>query len=313
MKEKCEKMKPLESSPPSDVTQAEQLHELEQASVQEDIAAMEMFKAELLATVSHELRSPLASIKGYAATLLRNARRLPRDERHQFLLAIMEGAARLERIVDRLLEMSELETEAITLNLAPLDILRLAQEALRAAEEALSDKVAGRFTFQMVVEDSAGQPAESVPLVEADVRRLREVLDNLLENALHYSPEGGVITIALRPVTVDWPLTRGTPPATRQRRAMLECCVCDTGMGIAPEHLERIFDRFYRVDRRLTREVNGLGLGLTMCKRIVEMHHGAIWAESLPEGGSIFHVLLPLAMDNEPRVERMKNERMETE
>lgn len=280
--------------------QAERLHELEQALLQEELATMDLFKAELIATVSHELRSPLASVKGYAATLLRHERRLSRDERHQFLLAISEGAARLERIVDRLLEMSELETGAIPLNLAPVDTVRLAQEALRAAEETLSDKVTGRFTFNLLVENSAGQLAENVPLVVVDVRRLREVLDNLLENALHYSPEGGVITVALRPVPVDWPLARGTQPVARQRRSMLELCVCDTGIGIATEHLERIFERFYRVDKRLTREVNGLGLGLAMCRRIVELHNGAIWAESLPEGGSIFHVLLPLAAENEP-------------
>lgn len=293
--------------------QAERLHELEQTSMQRDLEAMELFKAELLATVSHELRSPLASIKGYAATLLRHERRLPRDERRQFLLAITEGTDRLEQIVDRLLEMSQLETEAISLNVTPMDVLRLAQEAISASEETIPDRLAGRFAFQMVVEDSAGQPAERVPLVMADLRRLREVLDNLLENALHYSPEGGVITVALRPVTVNWPLARGTPPVEQPRRSMLELCVCDTGMGIAPEHLERIFERFYRVDQRLTREVNGLGLGLAICKRIVELHDGAIWAESWPEGGSIFHVLLPLATDNELRVERTKNEGMEIE
>jgi signal transduction histidine kinase len=279
--------------------QAERLHELEQASMQGNLATMELFKAELLATVSHELRSPLASIKGYAATLLRHERRLPRDERRQFLLAIAEGTDRLERIVDRLLEMSQLETEAITLNLAPVDVARLAQEAMRAIAERISESLASCFTFSIVLEDSAGQLTESVPPVMADLRRLREVLDNLLENALHYSPEGGAITVALRPVTTDWPLERGTPPVARQRRSMLELCVCDTGMGIAPEHLERIFERFYRVDMGLTREVNGLGLGLAMCKRIVELHDGMIWAESLLEGGSIFHVLLPLAAGDE--------------
>lgn len=279
--------------------QAERLHELEQTSLQGNLAPMDMFKAELIATVSHELRSPLASIKGYTATLLRHERRLPRDERRQFLLAITEGTDRLERIVDRLLEMSQLETEAITLTLAPVDVARLAQEAMRAITERIPDRLAGRFKCSIVLEDSAGQLAESVPPVMADLRRLREVLDNLVENALHYSPEGGAVTIALRPVMVDWPLARATPPVARRRRSMLECCVCDTGIGIASEHLERIFDRFYRVDMGLTREVNGLGLGLAMCKRIVELHDGAIWAESLLEGGSIFHVLLPLATDDE--------------
>lgn len=279
--------------------QAERLHEFEQTSLQGNLVTMELFKAELIATVSHELRSPLASIKGYAATLLRHERRLSRDERRQFLLAITEGTARLEHIVDRLLEMSQLETEAITLNLAPIDVSRLAQEAMKAIAEQIPGHLADRFTFSMLVEDSAGQPAASVPPVTADRRRLREVLDNLLENALYYSPEGGVITVVLRPVTVDWPLARILPLAARRPRSMLELRVCDTGIGITPEHLERIFDRFYRVDRRLTREVNSLGLGLAICKRIVEFHNGAIWAESVPEGGSVFHVLLPLPMDNQ--------------
>jgi signal transduction histidine kinase len=281
--------------------QAERLHEFEQASLQGNLVTMELFKAELIATVSHELRSPLASIKGYAATLLRHERRLSRDERRQFLLAITEGTARLEHIVDRLLEMSQLETGAITLNLAPIDVSRLAQEAMKAIAERIPDHLADCFTFSMLVEDSIGQPAASVPPVTADRRRLREVLDNLLENALYYSPEGGVITVVLRPVTVDWPLARTLTLAARRPRAMLELRVCDTGIGIAPEHLERIFDRFYRVDRRLTREVNSLGLGLAICKRIVEFHNGAVWAESVPAGGSIFHVLLPPATDNEAR------------
>ena len=279
--------------------QAERLHELEQASTQASLLTMDLFKAELLATVSHELRSPLASIKGYASTLLRHERLLPRDERHQFLLAINEGTNRLEYIVDRLLEMSQLETDALVLNIAPIDVSLLAREAMKVAEEKLPGTLAGRFTFSMLLEDSAGKPAESVPLVAADLRRLREILDNLLENALNYSPEGGAITVVVRPITVDWPLVRGTPPVAKQRRSMLEMCVCDTGIGIAPEHLDLIFDRFYRVDMRLTREVNGLGLGLAMCKRMVELHDGAIWAESLPEGGSVFRVLLPLAISSD--------------
>lgn len=275
--------------------QAERLAELEQFSRRVSLETLDLFKAELLATVSHELRSPLASIKGYADTLLRNARRLPREERRQFLLAITEGTDRLERIVDRLLEISQLETEAIVLNLAPVDVPALAREAILAAQEKLPVHLSGRFTFKVLVEDGNGKRSESVPPVEADLRRLREVLDNLLENALTYSPAGGTITVAVRPVTIDWPLARGMSRITQQRRSMLELCVCDTGIGIAPEHLERIFDRFYRVDMRLTREVNGLGLGLAMCKRIVELHDGAIGAESVPEGGSMFRVLLPLA------------------
>src|SRR5262249_36241249 len=141
---------------------------------------------------------------------------------------------------------------------------------------------------------------------------LREVLDNLLENAMNYSPGGGAIDIIVYPVTSlssageeldrvnetpasvkDAPLKHALTGARKPGR-VLEICVCDHGLGIPPEHLERIFERFYRVDNRLTREINGLGLGLTMCKRIIELHDGVIWAESCPAGGSAFHVRLPV-------------------
>ena len=150
----------------------------------------------------------------------------------------------------------------------------------------------------------------------ADPRRLREVLDNLLENALNYSPEGGVIDVVVQPVQALLPAGKfskrvrkaealpesddayiertDVQPAGQKLRQMVEICVCDHGLGIPDEHLDRVFDRFHRVDTRLTREVNGLGLGLTICKHIVELHDGLIWAASCPSGGSAFHVRLPV-------------------
>lgn len=248
----------------------------------------ELFKAELLAAVSHELRSPLTSIKGYAATLLRYEQRLPREERHQFLLAINEGAVRLERIVESLFQMSQLEAGAIILQRSSVDVSLLAQKSMRAAEDGLPVSLAGQFTFTLLQEDSDGRPIGDVPFLEVDPGRLCGALDILLENAIKYSPAGGMITVILRPIRAAGFV------AVNEPRPMLEICVADTGMGIAQEHIGRIFERFYRADMRLTREVNGLGLGLTICKRIIELHDGAIWAESLPEKGSVFHVLLPL-------------------
>ncbi|HEY6284043.1 MAG TPA: ATP-binding protein, partial [Ktedonobacteraceae bacterium] len=130
-------------------------------------------------------------------------------------------------------------------------------------------------------------------------RRMREVMDNLLENAVKFSPGGGVIKIILHPVTqTQTILAEGVKDDQQTKqiaRQMLEILVCDNGMGIPAEHLDRIFDRFHRIDTRLTREVNGLGLGLTICKNIVEMHDGRIWAESRQNGnGSVFHVRLPI-------------------
>src|SRR6266852_4541717 len=282
----------------------ERIHALEVASMRDALREMELLKAELLGTVSHELRSPLASIKGYAATLLRHERRISREERHQFLLAINEASDRLEIIIERLLEVSQLETGEVTIERFPLDMLYVAKEAIAAIEERISEQQPGRFVFRLSLEHADGTPATGVPLILADQRRLREVMDNLLENAVKYSPGGGVIKVILHPVmqvqTTRMETSSSTNSAAngqqtmRIPRQMLEILVCDNGMGIPLEHLERIFDRFHRVDTRLTREVNGLGLGLAICKRIVELHSGMIWAESEVGQGSTFHVWLPM-------------------
>lgn len=283
----------------------ERIHELEAARIRDALREMELLKAELLGTVSHELRSPLASIKGYAATLLRHERRISREERHQFLLAINEASDRLEIIIERLLEVSQLETGEVTIERFPVDMLYVAKEAIAAIEERISEQQPGRFVFKLSLKHADGTPATGVPLILADQRRLREVMDNLLENAVKYSPGGGVIKVILLPV-IQVQTTRMETSSLannaadgqqtmRIPRRMLEILVCDNGMGIPLEHLERIFDRFHRVDTRLTREVNGLGLGLTICKGIVELHSGSIWAENRPNGrGSVFHVRLPI-------------------
>src|SRR6266571_3860530 len=178
----------------------ERIHELEAARIRDALREMELLKAELLGTVSHELRSPLASIKGYAATLLRHERRISREERHQFLLAINEASDRLEIIIQRLLEMSQLETGEVMLERSPIDLAYLAAEAITAIEERVSEQHPGRFVFKLFLEHADGTPATSVPLILADPRRMREVLDNLLENAVKYSPGSGVVKVVIRPV-----------------------------------------------------------------------------------------------------------------
>lgn len=298
--------------------QAERIQELETASYTESVREMELLKAELLATVSHELRSPLASIKGYTSTLLRHERRISAQERHEFLLAIQQASDRLQFIVERFLQMSQLETESVKLSPSLIDLVRLAQEAMGVIEARVAGQEPERFTFRMHVRDAGGQPATRLPLVRADPHLVREVLDHLLENAVSYSPEGGLIEVLLRPVRASslvggpdqlstaepamvsqegiWQ-TDHLPTEGWQPQQMVEICVRDQGMGIASEHLERIFDRFYRVDTSLTRPVGGLGLGLAICKRIIELHHGTIWAESRPGGGSLFCVRLPISQE----------------
>lgn len=274
----------------------------EERDVQTAAGAM---NAEVLATVGHELRSPLTSIKGYTATLLRQERRLSRQERQEFLLAIREASERLEAIIERFLEMSQLESGNLNARPVPVDAARLAQEALLNAQQRTNESLPDHFTFHLRLKDEHGAPASQEPLIRADPRLLREVLDNLLDNAINYSPEGGRIDIVIYPVG-SFPAVRqyaaqeiesgeDSPQTEVEAEQMLDICVCDHGLGIPDEHLERIFERFHRVDSGLTRTVNGLGLGLTICKRIVELHGGRIWAESCSAGGSAFHVLFPLA------------------
>ena len=305
---------------------AERVHELETLVDHKALREMELLKAELLATVSHELRSPLASVKGYAATLLRHERRISREERHEFLLAIAQASDRLEVVIERLLEASQLETGAITIEHSSVNLAYLVREAITSIErclevpgrEASRPEGQSRAIFTLHLQDRFGMPTRDEPIIQADRNRLREVLDNLLENAIKYSPEGGTIEVVVRPLVAPGVgylsprqgsrciASAGGPgksghdrkmsihPSVPRTRHMVEICVHDNGIGIPAEHLERIFDRFHRVDTRLTREVNGIGLGLAICKRIVELHGGMIWAESEIGTGSTFHVWLPM-------------------
>ena len=168
-------------------------------SEQEVFANREVLSAEVLGTVSHELRGPLTAIKGYASTLLRHDRLLARNERREFLRAISEASERLEVIIERLLEVSQLEAGQFPLTMAPLNLASLAEEAITALEERIANISPGRFTFHLRCEGADGVVASSVPLLWGDQRRMREVLDNVLDNAIQYSPDGSSIGVAVRP------------------------------------------------------------------------------------------------------------------
>ena len=288
----------------------ERTRDLKAMSDRKALRDMELLKAELLATVSHELRSPLASIKGYAATLLRHERRISREERHEFLLAIKEASDRLAAVIDRLFEMSQLETGDVTIELTAVNLAYLVREAITAVEQHLvePEQQERQFTFSLRLEDDRRVPTHEEPEIWADRHRLREVLDILLDNAIHSSPEGGAIEVIIRPIFTRGQTSRPhtaargdggddrqamMPLAQQEAQSMVEICVSDQGIGIPPAHLERVFDRFHRVDTRLTREVSGIGLGLAICQRMVELHGGTIWAESDLGQGSTFHVWLP--------------------
>ena len=264
--------------------------------------------AELLATLSHELRSPLATIKAYTATLLRRARSISRAERHEFLLTIERATERLEVVIDHLLEMASLETDTLALEKSAVNLVQLVREAISAAESRSADAEQPHSTLRFQLEDRRSVPDDDV-FIEADHHILRKALGHLLENAVTYSPDGGAIHVALHTVSpADRTARSDIGPQVSSGRSGLtmptlsslpgeqewvEISVRDEGLGIAAEHLPRIFDPFYRIDTRLSREVSGLGIGLTICQRIVELHGGVIWVESTVGAGSTFHVRLP--------------------
>jgi signal transduction histidine kinase len=212
-------------------------------------------------------------------------------------------------VIDHLLEMASLETSALTLEPSAVNLVQLIREVVSAAERrAETEQVFTARHLRFHLEDRRNAPGDDF-FIEADHHRLRKVLDQLLENAINYSPEGGTIEVVLRTVSPhdraepsDLPsqgddglgsqalASRLGPPGEGE---WVEISIRDEGLGIAAEHIEWIFDPFYRVDTRLAREVNGLGIGLAICKRIVELHGGEIWVESTVGTGSTFHVRLP--------------------
>jgi two-component system phosphate regulon sensor histidine kinase PhoR len=246
---------------------------------------------ELLATIGHEFRTPLTVINGYTSTLLNRSQQLSPEEQREFLQMIRQAGKRLEVLTDRLLEIAEIEAGAFQLDYSLVDIPALARQAIARAEQRVPEPLRDRFTFHLHCRDGLGNQTQEVPPVKGDARCVRKMLDHLLDNAIRYSPAGGSIEVIARPATPGG--TASVPDQPYNTPAFLEICVCDYGLGIPEEHLKRIFEHFYRVDTRLTREVNGLGLGLTLCQHLVALHQGRIWAESCPDGGSAFHIWLP--------------------
>ena len=293
-----------------------QMQEEEMLPFHTPLHTTEFLKAETLATISHELRSPLATIKGYSATLLRHEQQLSVQERHAFLLAINEGCERLIHIVNAFLEMADLESGALPLYRAPVELTSLVREAITVMEQRLQASNTTRYqqqgttidathtwSFTLHVLEHAAVAACEPLILEADARLLREVLDHVLENAVMHAKKHGTINVVIYPFITQETLAslpcssqhtqQQIATVMEQHEPMLAVSVSDEGKGIEPQLLERIFDRFYQIDTQLTREANGLGLGLALCQHIVALHGGVMWAESEAGKGSTFFLLLP--------------------
>lgn len=222
-------------------------------------------KSQLLATVSHELRTPLASIKGFATTLLRQDVSWNEAEQRDFLRIIEDETDRLGEIIDNLLDMSQIEAGALRIEREPMQLRGLIRELVDANRMRTESHF---FDVDLPTE---------LPRVFADPRRVRQVIRNLLDNAIKYS-KAGQISVSCQ---VD--------------KDFVTVSVSDQGEGIPPQYLSKIFNRFFQVDGKSTRRKGGSGLGLSISRGIIEAHGGKMWAESVVGQGSIFKFTLPLA------------------
>ena len=223
----------------------------------------EQMKSTFVSVISHELKTPVALIKGYAGTLRRPDAAWDPETLADGLAVIEEEADRLNALIDNLLDASRIQAGVFKLDLNDVDLQRLAA------------KVVDRFRLQTDSHPFELDFPDDLPSVLADEARIRQVLDNLVSNAIKYSPQGGSIRIGA------W---QDGPGVT--------VYVADQGIGIPADEQGRLFNSFYRVDSGLRRQTKGTGLGLYLCKAIVEAHDGRIWVRSeLGKGTTVFFVL----------------------
>jgi two-component system phosphate regulon sensor histidine kinase PhoR len=238
------------------------------------IRRLEQLRRDFVANVSHELKTPITSILGFAETLLDGALNDP-DTCREFLKIIHDESLRLQRLIGDLLDLARIESKKLQLNLKSVSVDSLIQSAVKTIEDQIRAK-GQRLEVRI---------AESFE-IEVDPDRFRQIILNLLSNAMTYTPQGGSITLEV---------------SREQHRFVLQ--VSDTGVGIPPEDLPRIFERFYRVDKARSRDSGGTGLGLAIVKHLVEVHHGEIEVQSKVGKGTIFTLSFPLKQDtNEPGI-----------
>jgi signal transduction histidine kinase len=234
-----------------------------------ELDQLERLRRDLVANVSHELKTPISALRAHLENLLDGVER-PDPETLQVMLAQSD---RLGRLVDQLLDLSRLESGDVPLQREQVALAPLVSEVLSEIEVARADR--GVALERRLAED--------LPPVFADRERIHQVLFNLLDNAVRFTPDGGSVTVS-----------------AERHDGAVDVHVADTGSGIAPEHLPRLFERFYRVDPARSKKEGGTGIGLAIARSVVEAHGGRIWAESSPGQGSVFTFELPVALAAAP-------------
>jgi len=237
-----------------------------------ELRRLENIRRDFVANVSHELRTPLSIIRANTETLLDGALEDPEYAR-DFLQALLRHAERLSRLVDDLLDLSRIEANQYKLQVHKTDIKSVMMRVWEALEATSQKK-----------EQVVHWDVEEDVSVNADSQALEQVFFNLLDNAIKYTPEGGKLQIT----------TEHTP------ENQIKICFSDNGPGLEARHRERIFERFYRVDKGRSRDMGGTGLGLAIVKHLTENMRGKVGVEPAAQGGSVFWLLFPIAMDSEP-------------
>jgi two-component system phosphate regulon sensor histidine kinase PhoR len=261
---------------------------------------LESIRREFVANVSHELKTPLSSIKAYTETLRNGALRDP-ETSQRFLERIEEQAERLHRLIMDMLMLARIESDHQAFEIVSLDVADVVESCFANLCNAAEAK------HITMLAEASGEPAQVAPpcRVRADREGLREILDNLLDNAIKYTPEGGSVSVSWRCVagrasSIEHrtsniqhlaPSDPYSAPTDQQR--VVRIAVRDSGIGIKPEDQERIFERFYRVDKARSRELGGTGLGLSIVKHLAQSMNGTVTVESEVGKGSTFTVELP--------------------
>jgi signal transduction histidine kinase len=258
----------------------------------EDLREMDRLKSEFLSNVSHELRTPLTPIMGYLPALLREEFGGLSPEQRRVLVHVAGSVDRLHRLIDDLLTFMHWEGGETELRVQPMAVAAMVEGA--AAKVSMVAQEKGVQVIRQV-------PAD-LPPVQVDATAIGRALGHLLDNAVKFTPKGGQITITARLVdpwireSVDssGPIHQSTNRQIDAHRRCVELAVQDTGVGIPPEAIPKIFDRFYQVDSSTTRQHGGTGLGLAIVKRILDAHGAPITVEGHPGTGTTFSIRLPV-------------------
>lgn len=243
--------------------------------------AAEREQAEFISTASHEMRTPVASIEGYLGLALNPATATIDDKARSFIIKAHESAQHLGRLFQDLLDVSKADDGRLSNTPGIIDVVTFVSDIIQGQQQRVSEKGL-RINYKLApVEeavdryDVANRVVNPIYYVKVDNNHLREVLDNLIENAIKYTPKG----------SIDIDVTGDEGAVT--------ISIKDSGVGIPQEDIPHLFQKFYRVDNSDTREIGGTGLGLYLCRRLVETIGGQIWVESTYKQGSTFYVKLP--------------------